>query len=486
MVRRNLAPLLAGAELGQASLRDASLRRATRARAMALRLAAWVARAALLPPVAGLGPLSARDPPSRFFVGVACGWERWSIHMWPASLLWPRHHVRRQASLSSWRWRSSWLHPWAVKAVRPHTTQRVFWLSVRVQLEVRSDFVAESSETLVYDGDGNLVRDGRWVYSWDAENRLVRVMNYGAADRAGWRRVDWAYDALGRRIRQTSYVLSNGVWVVTEDLRFVSDPVWFGRHIAELNATNHAVVRSYVWALNLSETLDGAGGAGGLLWVRVAGGPASETHFVTYDGNGNVWQLLSASTGTEAARYEYGPFGEPLRATGPAAPFNPFRFSTKRTDAATRLVLYEFRACSPSEGRWLNRDPAQEAGGCNLYGWVQNNTVGFYDLDGREIGGICPKCGQYKTGPWCANCAQSPRPPAFCVYWRGFGKLMFRIDGPWCVWTATLAVDVCGGKCPKTLSIERKIPLSPRWQLTVLLCLCPPGPEFTRCSGKAP
>gem|GEM_PF-428298 len=356
----------------------------------------------------------------------------------------------------------------------------------RVQSEVRSDFVAQSPETLIYDGDGNLVRDGRWVYSWDAENRLVRVMSYGASDRAGWRQVDGPYDALGRRIRQTSYVLSNGVWVVTEDLKFVSDPVWFGRHIAELNATNHAVVRSYVWALNLSETLDGAGGAGGLLWVRVAGGPASETHFVTYDGNGNVWQLLSASTGTEAARYEYGPFGEPLRATGPAAPFNPFRFSTKRTDAATRLVLYEFRACSPSEGRWLNRDPAQEAGGCNLYGWVQNNTVGFYDLDGREIGGICPKCGQYKTGPWCANCAQSPRPPAFCVYWRGFGKLMFRIDGPWCVWTATLAVDVCGGKCPKTLSIERKIPLSPRWQLTVLLCLCPPGPEFTRCSGKAP
>jgi YD repeat-containing protein len=269
MVRRNLAPLLAGAELGQASLRDASLRRATRARAMALRLAAWVARAALLPPVAGLGPLSARDPPSRFFVGVACGWERWSIHMWPASLLWPRHHVRRQASLSSWRWRSSWLHPWAVKAVRPHTTQRVFWLSVRVQLEVRSDFVAESSETLVYDGDGNLVRDGRWVYSWDAENRLVRVMSYGAGDRAGWRRVDWAYDALGRRIRQTSYVLSNGVWVVTEDLKFVSDPVWFGRHIVELNATNNALVRTYVWGLDLSGTMDGAGGVGGLLWVRL-------------------------------------------------------------------------------------------------------------------------------------------------------------------------------------------------------------------------
>jgi hypothetical protein len=135
--------------------------------------------------------------------------------------------------------------------------------------------------------------------------------------------VDWAYDALGRRIRQTSYVLSNGVWVVTEDLKFVSDPVWFGRHIAELNATNHALVRSYVWGLDLSETLDGAGGVGGLLWVRLASGPASGTHFVTYDGNGNVWQLVSATTGTETARYEYGPFGEPLRATGPRCLFQP-------------------------------------------------------------------------------------------------------------------------------------------------------------------
>jgi RHS repeat-associated protein len=270
----------------------------------------------------------------------------------------------------------------------------------RVQWEVRSDFVAQTPETLIYDGDGNLVRDGRWMYSWDAENRLVRVMSYGATDRASWRRVDWAYDALGRRIRQTSYVLSNGVWVVTEDLKFVSDPVWFGRHIAELNATNHAVVRSYVWGLDLSETLDGAGGVGGLLWVRLAGGPASGAHFVSYDGNGNVWQLVSASTGTETARYEYGPFGEPFRATGPAAPLNPFRFSTKRTDPGTGLVLYEYRVYSPSMGRWTCMDPINERGSelinstravvgldeeNHLYACVHNNPVITFDPFGLYL-----------------------------------------------------------------------------------------------------
>jgi RHS repeat-associated protein len=85
-------------------------------------------------------------------------------------------------------------------------------------------------------------------------------------------------------------------------------------------------------------------------------------HFVTYDGNGNVWILVSASTGTETARYEYGPFGEPLRLTGSAAGSNPFRFSTKRTEDGTGLVLYEYRAYSPTLGRWLSRDPVGEPG----------------------------------------------------------------------------------------------------------------------------
>jgi RHS repeat-associated protein len=158
------------------------------------------------------------------------------------------------------------------------------------------------------------------------------------------------------------YVWTNSTWQVVEDLKLVSDPVWFGRHIAELNGTNGAVVRSYVWGLDLSETLDGAGGVGGLLWVRLHTGPASGAHFVMYDGNGNVWTLVSASTGIETARYEYGPFGEPLRMTGAAAGWNPFRFSTKRTEEGTGLVLYEYRAYSPALGRWLSRDPAGEVG----------------------------------------------------------------------------------------------------------------------------
>ena len=174
-------------------------------------------------------------------------------------------------------------------------------------------------------------------------------------------RVEWHYDALGRRIRQTtwSWLVQSNLWVVTEDLKFVSDPLLFGRHVVDLNATNNAPVRTYVWGLDLSGTMDGAGGVGGLLWVTLhtASGPAAGTHFVAYDGNANIVALSAASDGSETARYEYGPFGEPIRLSGPAATLNPFRFSTKRTCNTTELVLYEYRAYNPALGRWLSRDP---------------------------------------------------------------------------------------------------------------------------------
>ncbi len=39
------------------------------------------------------------------------------------------------------------------------------------------------------------------------------------------------------------------------------------------------------------------------------------THYACYDGNGNVMALVSAANGQPSAQYEYGPFGEVIRAT---------------------------------------------------------------------------------------------------------------------------------------------------------------------------
>ena len=134
----------------------------------------------------------------------------------------------------------------------------------------------------------------------------------------------------------------------------------------------------YVWGLDLSQSVQEAGGIGGLL-LQDAG---TETRLYTYEANGNVGQLVDGTTGAVVAHYEYDPFGTTLTASGTAAEANPFRFSTKYTDADTNLLYYGYRFYSPYLGRWLTRDPIEEEGGINLYGFVSNNAINKKDYLG--------------------------------------------------------------------------------------------------------
>jgi RHS repeat-associated protein len=51
---------------------------------------------------------------------------------------------------------------------------------------------------------------------------------------------------------------------------------------------------------------------------------------------------------------------------------------------ALGLVFTKYRIYDPTTGRWLSRDPIGEEGGANLYGYVSNNPVNFWDLLGLE------------------------------------------------------------------------------------------------------
>ena len=85
--------------------------------------------------------------------------------------------------------------------------------------------------------------------------------------------------------------------------------------------------------------------------------------------------LVNAADGTLAANYDYGPFGEVIRTTGPMAKANPFRFSTKYQDDESDLLMYPVRPYRPSTGCWLSRDGIEEDGGPNLYGFVGNDPL---------------------------------------------------------------------------------------------------------------
>jgi RHS repeat-associated protein len=146
----------------------------------------------------------------------------------------------------------------------------------------------------------------------------------------------------------------------------------------------------------VSGSVSGAGGIGGLLVVRdIASGLAAAP---CYDGNGNIVKLLALTTSQVCAEYEYGPFGEPLRATGPMANANPLRFSTKYCDEETGSVYYGYRYYQPQTGRWLNRDPIEEADSDNLYAFSMNDGINFVDMDGLRRPPARPRPG-HPGGP---------------------------------------------------------------------------------------
>jgi hypothetical protein len=48
------------------------------------------------------------------------------------------------------------------------------------------------------------------------------------------------------------------------------------------------------------------------------------------------------------------------------------------------INIYGYRYYHPQTGRWINRDPIEEEGGLNLYGFVGNDGVNQWDILGEE------------------------------------------------------------------------------------------------------
>ena len=238
-------------------------------------------------------------------------------------------------------------------------------------------FVPTATETYGYDADGNMTNDGRWNFTWDAENRLVNMTSLSTGPSNSKRKIDFIYDHWGRRIQKSVSTWNCSAYVPQSTNRFVYDG-W--NLVAELNGTN-GVIRTYVWGLDLSGSIQGAGGVGGLLTIKPSTGNPS---FAAYDGNGNVIGLIDATTGATSGNFEYGPSGEPIRITPNANNQSPFRFSTKYTDDESDFLYYGYRYYNPNVGRWLSRDPLDEFGGENLYNFSANNAVNLVEYLGLD------------------------------------------------------------------------------------------------------
>jgi RHS repeat-associated protein len=218
-----------------------------------------------------------------------------------------------------------------------------------------------------YDYDGNLTTNGVWSYSWDAENRLTAVYSNNTL------LVSNTYDHRSRRIAK---IVSHG-GTETQRRTFLYDD-W--NLIQELITDNGSLTtNSFTWGLDLSGSLQGAGGVGGLLAVN----RDASVYFPCFDANGTVTEYIDA-TGTIRAHYAFDAFGNTISQSGDLASTFSHRFSTKYFDGETGLYYYGYRYYSPELGRWVSRDPIEEEGGLNLFIFCGNRSLSLYDAEGLD------------------------------------------------------------------------------------------------------
>jgi RHS repeat-associated protein len=278
----------------------------------------------------------------------------------------------------------------------------IAWLAGVSETNTGNLFLPKTAETYTYDADGNLTSDGRWTNKWDGENRLIEMTSHASGPSGSRKSLQFGYDSQSRRVSKVVSNWTGSAWTRALDEKFLYDG-W--NLLGVLNGTNNAILKSFLWGLDLSGSLQGAGGVGGLIAFSNRQSPVG-THFVAYDANGNVIAIVDGSTAAVSARYEYDSFGQTIRATGLAASLNPMRFSCKHADDETDLAYYGYRYLSRSTGQWLTRDPLGEIGhetlkgvtkrpieaiDANLCAFVNNDPIGKVDLLGETIADLATK-----------------------------------------------------------------------------------------------
>jgi RHS repeat-associated protein len=283
-------------------------------------------------------------------------------------------------------------------------------------VDVKNQLTADpNSGTDTYDSNGNLTRrtvTGTETYGYDDENRLTNVVlgtTYNTV---------FAYDGLSRLRTRTDYTWTGTNWYPQAGISYLYDG---NRVIQERGAVP---LVSYTRGTDLSGSMEGAGGIGGLL-ARSYGyssGNWSTHHFYHADGNGNITYLVDSSQAM-AATYRYDPFGNTLSSSGTLAATNVYRFSSREIHVNSGMYNYLYRLYDPFLQRWLNRDPIQETGGINLYRFCLNNPSNRNDPTG-ELGAVevitgilvCAMAGHWYLHHWeethHSTLAPPPTPPS--------------------------------------------------------------------------
>jgi len=242
-----------------------------------------------------------------------------------------------------------------------------------------------NSTTRTHDRRGNLISSVQpaetLLYTWDDESQLTSVLLDPPSSPAfqPWR-IDFVYDGLRRLRRTIQYTWNGSAWTSQGESRHLYD----GMLIVQERSSGNTPQVHYSRGLDLSGTIHGAGGIGGLLMRShgYSGGNWSSHNAYHSDANGNVTALVNSS-GVLQASYKYNPYGGLISFSGALASANRMRFSSKlavfSSGGSWGFYYYGHRFYDPVSQRWLNRDPIEEAGGNNVFQAMGSDPIGKID-----------------------------------------------------------------------------------------------------------
>jgi RHS repeat-associated protein len=216
--------------------------------------------------------------------------------------------------------------------------------------ELSSRSGAQGNATFIYDSNGSLISDGTRIFEWDGTNRLVAV-------NIGNHRSEFTYDGIGRRTR----IVEKDNSAVTSDKRYL----WCGGDICEERDSTGGTVQKRFFEQGVQDN-------------------GVNIHY-TRDHLGSIREKTDINNFI-IARYDYDEWG---RQTVLAGSKDTFGYAGYFVHSPSGLLLTWYRAYDPNLGRWISRDPIEEEGGINLYGFVTNDPVNSIDRDGLARVQVC-------------------------------------------------------------------------------------------------
>jgi RHS repeat-associated protein len=201
-----------------------------------------------------------------------------------------------------------------------------------------------NAQTYTYDANGNLSADGTRTYTFDAADRL-KTITQGATT------VTFAYDGLGRRLKQT---------VGATETRYL----WCGAAICQQRSGSDTAEKRFYAEGEYVHT-------------------GTKKYLTLADHLGSVRDVIDITgTPTLVGSFDYRPYGAVARSWGTVT--TGYTYAGLFAQTNTSLLLSTTRAYNPANGRWLNIDPKREKGGVNLYGYTNGSPILLFDPLGME------------------------------------------------------------------------------------------------------